>query len=101
MIRGVGGDFSDLFPDGIQEAAYDHVTAVNLALQVLSWFENLPKDEQPPRHIWWSEKLLDQWFADVREQRSAGPGQKAKSSYQSAQDVPMEQNELVANLRPR
>lgn len=62
---------------------------------MLSWFENLPEDEQPPRHIWHSDKLLSDWFEDVelkRKQKSSG---KHVSSYEDADDAPMMGNELV------
>ncbi len=51
---------------------------------MLSWFENLTEEEQPPRHIWWSEKLLDKWIKDVIEKRKP----------QSSGD---EANEMVGN----
>lgn len=74
------------------------VSAVDQALRVISWFENLPKDEQPPRHIWWSEKMLEEWFEDVRDKRGSG---RKRSSYEQADDVPMDRNELADGLRPR
>ena len=73
------------------------VVAVNTALQVISWFENLPRNEQPPRHIWWSERLLDEWFTNVEEDRNAKTGK--RSSYSDADDVPMMSNELAEGLR--
>ena len=75
------------------------VVAVNTALMVISWHENLPRDEQPPRHIWWSGELLDEWFRNVEEQRSSRSGSKS-SSYDEADDVPMTGNLLTQGLRP-
>jgi hypothetical protein len=73
------------------------VLAVNGALQVISWFENLPKDEQPPRQIWWSDELLDDWFKNVEQERRERSGQSSKkrSPYDEADDVPMSENELI------
>ena len=68
--------------------------AVGRGLMVLSWFEELQKDEQPPRHIWWSVDLLDEWFEDVREKRRGSTATR-RTSYDESQDVPMTQNELV------
>lgn len=70
---------------------------------VLSWHENLPDEERPPRHIWWSEELLDEWFENVREERLSkyGGGKKKKRSlYEEADDAPMSENEYAAGLRP-
>jgi hypothetical protein len=77
------------------------VEAVGIALQVLSWYENLPEDEQPPRHIWWSDKLVGEWFDEVNRKRSEKYGGEKKSSYDTADDVPMMSNEYDTDaLRP-
>lgn len=75
--------------------------AVNTALTVLSWFENLPKEEQPPRELWWSGKLLDDWFTEVRERRDqkSGGGSKKRSSWDDGTDVPLTDNELATEMR--
>ena len=70
---------------------------VNMALQVISWFENLPRKEQPPRSIWWSDRLLDAWFKNVEDDRNAMTGK--RSTYEDADDVPMMSNELTEGLR--
>ncbi len=77
------------------------VVAVNTALMVISWHENLPRDEQPPRAIWWSGELLDEWFRNVEDERSSKSGSKKRSSYDEADDVPMESNVLSEGLRPQ
>jgi len=75
--------------------------AVNIALTVISWHENLPREEQPPRHIWWSGKLVDEWFKDVEAKRkSKFGGSGRRSSYDEADDVPMTSNTLAEKLRP-
>jgi hypothetical protein len=87
----VGGDF---WPEGIQNAPYNLVSAVNEALTVLSWHEKLPKDEVPPRYLWWSVDLIDKWFKDVerkRKRKSSG------STYDSADEVPMMGNEWTGD----
>lgn len=102
-VKGLGGDISSLIPGPIWEAPHDLVTAINDALSVISWHENLPEDEQPPRHIWWSEELLEQWFQGVRERRkekTGSAGSRRRSSYDDADDVPMAENELAARYRP-
>lgn len=72
------------------------MSAVNEALTVLSWHEKLPKDEVPPRHVWWSVDLIDKWFKDVerrRKRKYSGKG----STYDSADDVPMMGNEWTGD----
>ena len=96
----MGGDFAAFWPDGIASAPWDRVVAVNQALMVISWHENLPRDEQPPRHIWWSDELLDEWFRNVQDNRDSKYGTKKRSAYEDAEDVPMTENVLAANLRP-
>lgn len=75
--------------------------AVNHALTVISWHENLPKDEQPPRHIWHSVDLVDEWFRDVEKNRDVkyGNSGKKRTSYEEAEDVPMSRNELAESVR--
>lgn len=61
---------------------------------MLSWHENLPKDEIPPRNVWWSGELLDEWFEGVerrRKKKYSGTG----STYDRAEDSPMTGNALI------
>lgn len=60
---------------------------------VLSWHENLPKDEVPPRNLWWSGDLLDNWFEDVERRRKKKSSGK-KSTYEAADEVPSMGNQL-------
>ena len=71
------------------------VEAITEALRVLSWYENLPEDEQPPRKMWHSDKLLADWFEDVEHRRKQKTSGKHTSSFEGADDAPMMGNELV------
>lgn len=73
---------------------------VNYALAVISWYENLPKKEQPPRAIWWSDSLLDEWFQNVQDSRDTRSGG-TTSAYDKADDAPMTDNELADEFRQR
>ena len=74
--------------------------AIAEGLTVLSWFE-LPDDEQPPRHIWWSDELINDWFRNVKEERKSSSRKRQKlSSYEQADDVPMTSNELIDRSGP-
>jgi hypothetical protein len=93
----VGGSF---WPEGVHKASYVLVQAVNEALMVLGWHENLPKDEIPPRNIWWSGKLLDQWFEDVERRRDKKSGTR-RSTYDEADDVPSMGNTLAEDAKEK
>lgn len=94
----MGGSLADMIGGPVFEAPWEIITAVNYALTVWSWHENLPEDEKPPRNIWWSEKLLDEWFDGVREARDAKNGK--RSSYEKSDDVPMSESSLADQFRP-
>ncbi len=98
-MSGAGGGFSSFYEGPVNEAPHDLVMAVNTALTVLSWFENLPKDEQPPRAIWWSGDLLDDWFTEVKERRDSKSTSKKRSSWDEGTDVPLADNELATEIR--
>jgi hypothetical protein len=75
------GTIDELLPDGVQDVRdCPHVwfEAIRSALVFLS-FDELPKDERPPRRIWLDGEQLKLWFDDVerkREERysNKGPG---------------------------
>lgn len=46
--------------------------AIEHALNVLTWYENLPKDEVPPEHLWEDGEGLEQWWASVEAKRDDG-----------------------------
>ena len=62
---------------------------------ILSWHENLPKDEIPPRNLWWSGDLLEIWFEDVEGNRKRKSSGKPRSTYEAADEVPSMGNQLV------
>ncbi len=89
-------------PEGVLNTPWDFVYAVSESLTVLSWFENLPDDEQPPKAIWWSDELIAEWFRNVKENRKKDRDSKGKrkSSYEQAEDVPMAQNDMIDRSGP-
>jgi hypothetical protein len=74
------------------------VYALGEALTVLSWYENLPDDEQPPRAIWWSDRLIGEWFRNVKEKRDGRGGR--QSAYEQSEDVPMSENQMIDRSGP-
>ncbi len=74
------GQISSLFPDGIKrlwDLPYTLFNNIRLALIFLSWQENLPKKEVPPKKMWLDEEKLTMWWAEVeanREREAKGEG---------------------------
>jgi len=72
-------------------------------MMILSWFENLPKDEQPPKKIWHDDRAIERHFAKIRgkkERSSAGYDEAEEGSLKDAQqgrDVTLT-NKLVDEL---
>lgn len=72
---------SELLPDGIddvRDAPHVLFEAIRSALVFLS-FDELPKDERPPKRIWLDGDQLSEWFKHVERQRDRkyggdGPG---------------------------
>lgn len=46
--------------------------AIEHALNVLSWHENLQKEEIPPEHLWEDSEGLEEWWKRVEAKRSDG-----------------------------
>jgi len=46
--------------------------AIEQALTVLSWFENLPEEDRPPEYLWEDEQGLEMWWASVEAKREDG-----------------------------
>jgi hypothetical protein len=73
--------------------------AVNHAHVILSWQENLAKDETPPEWMWALDDELEKWFDDVEENRKEKYGINRDSGNDTV--VPLMQNELTRNRRRR
>jgi len=77
MVRAAqqAGDIVGLYPDGCSRVA--HIpwflqAAIEHALTILNWMENLPKKEVPPRHIWADPEGLELWWKKLDELRADG-----------------------------
>lgn len=46
--------------------------AIEHALNILSWFENLSKDERPPEYLWDDTEGLNEWWERVEAKRNDG-----------------------------
>lgn len=67
--------------------------AVNHALRILEWQENLSEDEMPPEWMWPIEDALTSWFEKVKEDREKKYGSKSTSS--GDESAAMMQNEYA------
>lgn len=67
------GDVTVLFPQGIRrlyDLPYPLFDAIRYGLMFLS-FEELPKDERPPRNIWFDGDEMKKWNVAVERRRKA------------------------------
>lgn len=46
--------------------------AIEHGLTILNWYENLPKTEVPPEHLWEDGEGLDLWWKAVEARREDG-----------------------------
>lgn len=49
-------------------------------MRVLSWYENLPEEEVPPRAIWFDSRRMKAWFEEIKRKR--------KSKYEDGEEAP-------------
>jgi len=73
-------------------------TAIEHALTVLNWLENLPKKEVPPVHIWTDSEGLEQWWKRLEDLRSEGNDTSGSSS---GSDDAGTDNDLARAFKPR
>lgn len=91
-----------LLPDGIDhllDLPYTHFDAIRDALGYLS-FEELPRDERPPRAIWRDPKAIRAWFRDVEAERERKFGAN-KGVYDEPIEGPVSENDVEALLGMR
>lgn len=65
--------------------------AIEHALTVLSWYENLQEDERPPEYLWEDSEGLEQWWADVEAKRNPdhiGPTSRGRSDHDPTDQTP-------------
>lgn len=76
------GTIRELFPPGItdlRDIPYRWFDAIRMALMFIS-FDELEKEERPPKHIWLDDEQLGEWFKAVEKRRKekyssdGGPG---------------------------
>jgi len=65
-----------LWPKGlsVEDVPAEFVSALNHALTILSWQENLPSDEMPPYWMWSLDWEIEKHFKIVQTRREAKYG---------------------------
>lgn len=69
------GDFRILYPkdaDRLDEIPWCLQIAIEQALNILSWYENLPKEDVPPEYLWEDGEGLEMWWRTVEDRRNDG-----------------------------
>lgn len=72
------GNATIMFPAGvasIEDLPCDLAMALEQAHRIITWQENLTKEEMPPKWMWHLEWELDAWFEEVerlREEKYGG-----------------------------
>lgn len=97
MARSAGG-LQTIFPEGttIETVPHDFHSAVDHALRVLSWQENLPGDEMPPRWMWTLDWEIDKHFTIVESKRKSKYGGSSEDS--ESEDAVWEDNVYAARF---
>lgn len=60
---------------------------------LLAWFENHPKEDIPPEHIWEDADGLDEWWERVKDRRERGVSAPSSSSDDDGDELA--ENELA------
>lgn len=67
------GGTSSLWPEGvtnIEDLPNDLAVAIDQAIRITHWQENLGADELPPQWMWHLDWELEAWFLDVQKKRN-------------------------------
>lgn len=75
--------------------------AVEAALAVLNWFENLNESEMPPERLWHHHEMLELWFHRVTEQRKHPDKQIEEIPEPGRVVAGMSENALTKELVPQ
>jgi hypothetical protein len=87
-----------MYPGGYnaETVPHDLHNAVDHALRILSWLENLPSDEMPPSWMWCLDWEVEDHFKRVDAERSRKYG---TSSSEETDDSQWEENVYAARFK--
>jgi len=91
-----------LWPDycsSFEEVPADLAVAIEQALKILSWQENLTSEEMPPRWMWHLDWELETWFDEVKRARDSRFSVSSSDSYSDDDDETMwDDNEYASRF---
>lgn len=88
-----------MYPNGFnaETVPHDLHNAIDHALRILSWYENLPSDEMPPSWMWCLDWEVDAHFKRVDAERKAKYG--GSESAVDDEDSQWEENVYAARFK--
>lgn len=95
MARVARSNVAMLLPEGcerLDDASYELNMAIQHANAILSWFENLPSDEQPPTWMWPFSDEISEHFDAVKRDRESRYG--GGDNYSD-----LDENEMAVSLK--
>lgn len=78
------------------------VQAVQRGLQVASWMEHLPTEDQPPENIWHHSERLKEWFDRIKAGRDSRHSSRPDDEWETvpgSQTVDFDHGEELRELR--
>jgi hypothetical protein len=94
------GTVSELFPPGVanvRDLPWRLFDAIRMAL-VFIGFEELEKEERPPKKIWLDDEKLEAWFQQVEKNRERKYGGKGKGDSDETLEGESVQNRAAESL---
>lgn len=87
-----------LWPEGatVETIPDDLLIAIDQAVRVLSWLENLSSDEVPPSWMWHLDWKLEEWFEQVERDRDKKYGSSSGDQHNSVMKE-LESEDRISN----
>jgi hypothetical protein len=74
--------------------------AIEQAVTILSWYENLPKEEIPPEYLWEDSEGLEMWWNSLDERREEKMGRYRQQGGDGGdEDAGMADNDMARFLK--
>lgn len=98
------GDLKVLYPhhaERIDDIPWYLQVAVEQALNILTWYENLPKEDMPPEYLWEDSEGLEMWWRTVEDRREDGISTSRGTADHAENDQPREmvENDVARFLK--